>query len=63
MQTDIDRHSPVPSLNSSQPPDPPHFSLLTTFNQKLDVFPVLKGLHFKVRSTLSREKIVLALSS
>jgi hypothetical protein len=31
MQTDIDRHSPVPSLSSSQPPDPPHFSLLTTF--------------------------------
>ncbi len=30
-QTDIDRHSPEPSLNSSQPPDPPHFSLPTTF--------------------------------
>ncbi len=30
-QTDIDRHGPEPSLNSSQPPDPPHFPLPTTF--------------------------------
>ncbi len=34
-QTDIDRHTPVPSLKSSQPPDPPHFSLPTTFNMKI----------------------------
>ncbi len=31
-QTDIDRHGPEPSLNSSQPPVPPPFSLPTTFN-------------------------------
>ncbi len=31
-QTDIDRHGPKPSSDSSQPPDPPHFSLPTTFN-------------------------------
>jgi hypothetical protein len=30
-QTDIDRHDPEPSLNSSQPPVPPPFSLPTTF--------------------------------
>jgi hypothetical protein len=30
-QTDIDRHGPKSSSNSSQPPDPPDFSLLTTF--------------------------------
>jgi hypothetical protein len=31
-QTDIDRHGPKPSSNSSQPPNPPPFSLSTTFN-------------------------------
>ncbi len=30
-QTDIDRHGPKPSSNSSQPPNPPPFSLPTTF--------------------------------
>ena len=33
-QTDIDRHGPEPSLNSSQPPVPPPFSLPTTFKPK-----------------------------
>jgi hypothetical protein len=37
-QTEIDRHSPAPSLNSSQPPDLPHFSLLTTFKEFLSTF-------------------------
>ncbi len=32
-QTDIDRHGPKPSSNSSQPPDPPDFSLPTTFKE------------------------------
>ena len=31
MQTDIDRHGSKPSSNSSQPPNPPPFSLPTTF--------------------------------
>ncbi len=31
-ETDIDRHGPKPSSNSSQPPNPPPFSLPTTFN-------------------------------
>ncbi len=31
MQTDIDRHGPKPSSNSSQPPNFPPFSLPTTF--------------------------------
>jgi hypothetical protein len=30
-QTDIDRHGPKPSSNSSHPPNPPPFSLSTTF--------------------------------
>ncbi len=30
-QTDINRHGPKPSSNSSQPPNPPPFSLSTTF--------------------------------
>ncbi len=30
-QTNINRHGPEPSLNSSQPPNPSHFSLSTTF--------------------------------
>ena len=30
-QTDIDRHGPEPSLNSSHTPDPSHFSIPTTF--------------------------------
>ncbi len=33
-QTDIDRHGPKPSLNSSQPPNPPPFSLPTTFKAR-----------------------------
>ena len=44
-QTDIDRHGPKPSSNSSQPPDPPDFSLLTTFN--------------KLNSVLGEKKIYL----
>jgi hypothetical protein len=32
LKTDIDRHRPKASSNSSQPPDPPHFSFSTTFN-------------------------------
>jgi hypothetical protein len=32
QKTDIDRHGPKPSSKSSQPPDPPPFSLPTTFN-------------------------------
>jgi hypothetical protein len=35
-QTDLDRHGPKPSSNSSQPPKPPPFSLPTTFK---DDFP------------------------
>jgi hypothetical protein len=33
-QTDIDRHGPKPSSNSSQPPNPPPFSLHTTFKNQ-----------------------------
>jgi hypothetical protein len=36
--TDIDRHGPKTSSITSQLPDPPHFSLVTTFN---DIFVVL----------------------
>ncbi len=34
-QTDIDRHSPVSPSTSSQPLDPPNFSLPTTFKVNL----------------------------
>ncbi len=34
MATDIDHHGPVPYSISSQTPDPPHFSLPTTFKVK-----------------------------
>ncbi len=36
-QRDIDRHGPEPSLNSSQPPDPPYFSSPTTFKHRCDI--------------------------
>jgi len=48
-QTDIDRHGPKPSSNSSQPPDPPYFSLPTTgtFNKshKLPVSSLINAVH------------------
>jgi hypothetical protein len=34
-ETDIDRHSPKPSSNTSQLPDPPHSSLVTTVPLKI----------------------------
>ncbi len=36
-QTDINRHGPKPSSNSSQPPNPPPFSLLTTFKGTIPI--------------------------
>jgi hypothetical protein len=33
--TDIDRHSLLPSLKSSQPPAPPNFSLPSTFKAQI----------------------------
>jgi hypothetical protein len=41
-QTDIDRHGPKASSNSSQPPDPPRFSLPTTFKKKFTAYYFLK---------------------
>ncbi len=41
-QIDIDRHGPKPSLNSSQPPDPPPFSLPTTYKLRESTQPISK---------------------
>ncbi len=38
-QTDIDHHGPVPYSISSQTPDPPHFSLPTTFKEAQESIP------------------------
>ncbi len=41
--TDIERHSPKPSSNSSQIPDPPKFSLPTTFKKSIFVKSTFLG--------------------
>jgi hypothetical protein len=43
-QTDIDCHGPKPSFNGSQPPDPTHFSLPTTFKHSF----IFEDLNYKI---------------
>jgi hypothetical protein len=44
MQTDIDRHGPVPPSNTCQLLDPPHFSLVPTFKDVLKCRKCAKNL-------------------
>jgi hypothetical protein len=54
-KTDIDRHGPKASSHSSQPPEPLHFSLTTTFKFNIKILTnfltenVKKKLHEKIQ--------------
>ncbi len=48
-QTDIHRHGPKPSSNSSQPPNPPPFSLSTSFKDTYSYRGIQSGQIFRTR--------------